>query len=89
MRAADLARLNEPYPEALEPTEEDARAAIGIKLPHWASLESEIFADFVEQQPYGIGWWAPDPGTMRHAAHAGARGRGGRSLPEGATSLQA
>jgi hypothetical protein len=65
MRAADLARLNEPYPEALEPTEEDARAAIGIKLPHWASLESEIFADFVEQQPYGIGWWAPDPGTSR------------------------
>jgi hypothetical protein len=65
MRPADLARLNEPYPEALEPTEEDARAAIGIKLPHWASLESEIFADFVEQQPYGIGWWAPDPGTSR------------------------
>ena len=65
MRAADLARLSEPYPEALEPTEEDARAAIGIKLPHWASLESEIFSDFVEQQPYGIGWWAPDPGTSR------------------------
>jgi hypothetical protein len=65
MRAADLARLSEPYPEALEPTEEDARAAIGIKLPHWASLESEIFADFVEQRPYGIGWWAPDPGTSR------------------------
>lgn len=33
MRAADLARLNEPYPEALEPTEEVARAALGIKLP--------------------------------------------------------
>jgi len=33
MRAADLARLNELYPEALEPTEEDVRAAIGIKLP--------------------------------------------------------
>ena len=65
MKPADLARLNEPYPEALEPTEEDARAAIGIKLPHWASLESEIFSDFVEQQPYGIGWWAPDPGTSR------------------------
>ena len=65
MRAADLARLNELYPEVLEPTEEDARAAIGIKLPHWASLETEIFADFVEQQPYGIGWWAPEPGTSR------------------------
>jgi len=65
MRAADLARLNEPYPEDLEPTDEDARAAIGIRLPHWASLESEVFADLVEQQPYGIGWWAPAPGTSR------------------------
>ena len=55
MRAADLARLNEPYPDTLEPTEEDARAAIGIKLTKWASLENEVFADFVEQQPYGIG----------------------------------
>lgn len=65
MRAADLARLNELYPEAIEPTEADARAAIGVKQPHWASLESEIFADFIEQQPYGIGWWAPGPGTSR------------------------
>jgi hypothetical protein len=65
MRAADLARLNEPYPDTLEPTEEDARAAIGIKLTKWASLENEVFADFAEQQPYGIGWWAPDPGTSR------------------------
>jgi hypothetical protein len=65
MRATDLARLSEPYAEHLEPTEEDARAAIGLKLPHWASLESEIFADFVERQPYGIGWWAPAPGISR------------------------
>jgi len=65
MRSADFARLNQPYPKAMEPTEADARAAIGIKLPHWASLESEIFADFVEQRPYGIGWWAPGPGTQR------------------------
>ena len=65
MRAADLTRLNELYPEAMEPTEADARAAIGVKQPHWASLEGEIFADFVEQQPYGIGWWAPGPGTSR------------------------
>ena len=65
MRAADLIRLNEAYPEALEPTEEDARAAIGIKLPHSTTLEGGVLADFVEQQPYGIGWWAPDPGTSR------------------------
>ncbi len=65
MRAADVARLNEPYPEAMEPTDEDARAAIGIKLPHWACLENNVFADLVEQQPYGIGWWAPSPSTSQ------------------------
>ena len=41
------------------------KAAIGVKQPHWASLGREIFADFAEQQPYGIGWWAPGPGTSR------------------------
>ncbi len=65
MRAADLARLNQPYPEDLEPSETDARAALGVDLPHWSSLETEILNDFVEQQPYGIGWWAPAPGTSR------------------------
>jgi hypothetical protein len=40
-------------------------ASIGVKLPHWAALESEIFSDFTEQPPYGIGWWAPGPGTSR------------------------
>jgi hypothetical protein len=65
MRPEDLARLNEPYSENVEPTEADARAAIGVKLPHWIALEDEIFADFSEQSPYGIGWWAPDPGTSR------------------------
>lgn len=65
MRAADLARLNEAYPDGLEPTETDARAALGVDLPRWSSLETEVFGDFVEQQPYGIGWWAPNPGTSR------------------------
>jgi hypothetical protein len=65
MRSADLARLNEPYPDGQEPTETDARAALGVNLPRWSSLETEIFSDFVEQQPYGIGWWAPAPGTSR------------------------
>lgn len=65
MRPEDLARLNEPYPEHVEPIDADARAAIGVNLPHWTALEDEIFADFQEQPPYGIGWWAPDPGTSR------------------------
>jgi hypothetical protein len=65
MRPEDLARLNEPYPEHVEPADADARAAIGVNLPHWTALQDEIFADFAEQSPYGIGWWAPDPGTIR------------------------
>jgi hypothetical protein len=65
MRREDLARLKELYPENIEPTDAEARAAIGINLPRWTALEDEIFADFTEQPPYGIGWWAPDPGTSR------------------------
>jgi hypothetical protein len=65
MRPDDLARLNEPYPDNVEPTEADARAALGISLSRWTALQDEIFADFTEQSPYGTGWWDPDPGTSR------------------------
>jgi hypothetical protein len=59
MRSEDFARLNQPYPENVEPTDADARAASGINLPRWIVLEDEIFGDFTEQPSYGIGWWAP------------------------------
>ena len=65
MRAADLARLSEPYPETLDPTDAEAMAAIPLRLPNWTVLEGEVFADFTEQPPHGIGWWAPEPGTSR------------------------
>jgi hypothetical protein len=65
MRVTDLACLNDPYPEGLDPTEADAMAALGIKLANWTALENEVFADFTEEPPYGIGWWAPNPGTKR------------------------
>lgn len=35
------------------------------KLPSCAALENEVLADLTEQPPYGIGWWAPDPGASR------------------------
>ncbi len=65
MRASDLARLNEPYPENFDPSDSDANAALGTELPHWTVLETDILADFEEQPPYGIGWWTPGPGTSR------------------------
>jgi hypothetical protein len=65
MRPTDLARLNEPYPLGTDPPEAAARTALGMELPHGAALETEILADFTEQPPYGIGWWAPGPGTSR------------------------
>jgi hypothetical protein len=40
-------------------------AALGMELPQWTALETDILADLKEQPPYGIGWWAPDPGTSR------------------------
>jgi hypothetical protein len=65
MRLTDLARLNAPYPEDTDPPEAAAMAALGMELPHWTTLETDIFADFTEQPPYGIGWWAPGSGTSR------------------------
>lgn len=65
MMPDDLARLNEPYPETLEPTDNDAMEAIGLRLSNWTTLENEVWADFTENPPYGVGWWAPDPGTSR------------------------
>jgi hypothetical protein len=65
MRPTDFARLNEPYPEDADPPDEAATAALGMELRHWTALGADILADFTEQPPYGIGWWAPDPGTSR------------------------
>jgi hypothetical protein len=65
MRPTDRARLSEPYPENTDPPDAAAMAALGKELPQWAALETEILADFTEQPPWGIGWWAPDPGTSR------------------------
>jgi hypothetical protein len=65
MRPADFARLNEHYPEDTDPPDAAARAALGLELQRWTALETAMLADFTEEPPYGIGWWAPDPGTSR------------------------
>jgi hypothetical protein len=65
MRRAELSKLTEQYPQHVEPDDAYAMASLGLNLPRWAALQSDIFADFVEGPPYGIRWWAPDPGTSR------------------------
>jgi len=65
MRACDLARLNQPYPEDEDAPDGLAMSALGLPLRRWKELEALIVDDFVEQAPYGIGWWAPHPGTSR------------------------
>jgi hypothetical protein len=34
-------------------------------MRRWKELEALILDDFTEHTPYGIGWWAPHPGTSR------------------------
>ena len=34
-------------------------------MRRWKELEALILDDFAEHHPYGIGWWAPHPGTSR------------------------
>src|SRR5580692_5046401 len=65
MRPADLARLSQPYPVDAEPPDGGAMAALSMELPHWTVLETDILSDFAKHPPYGIGWWAPAPGTSR------------------------
>ena len=63
MRPADIARLSQPYPDG--PDRSTTTRALGVQTPNWEALERRIFNDFTTEQPYGIGWWAPHPGTSR------------------------
>jgi hypothetical protein len=40
-------------------------SALGVPMRRWTELEALILDDFAEHSPYGIGWWAPHPGTSR------------------------
>lgn len=65
MRAADLARLSEAYPDGPDRSISGPTRALGVETPLWDALGERIFADFVIEPPYGVGWWAPHPGTSR------------------------
>jgi hypothetical protein len=63
MRRGDLDRLNRPYPAQGRP-ERRLGEALGVALPAVADLHDAISAD-LDERIYGIGWWAPHPGTSR------------------------
>ena len=65
MRPADIARLSQPYPDGPDKRTTGPTRALGVQTPNWEELERRIFSDFTTEQPYGIGWWAPHPGTSR------------------------
>ena len=39
--------------------------ALGVAVPQWEHFEQGILSDLTTKPPYGIGWWAPSPGTSR------------------------
>lgn len=65
MRASDIARLSEPYKTATDTPSPGPSPALGVDTPTWEQLARMIFADLTTRPPYGIGWWAPHPGTSR------------------------
>ena len=65
MRPADVARLSQPYRAGADGSRTELAGALGFETPNWEALERIIFDDLTIEQPYGIGWWAPHPGTSR------------------------
>lgn len=64
MRTEDRRRLEQPY-GAQDPGERALANVLGVSTPNLDRLSDEILADLVVDTPYGIGWWAPHPGTSR------------------------
>ena len=63
MRSQDAARLEIPFSPSDDP-EIAFPKAVGIDTPEVELLYREIFND-LDDKIFGIGWWAPHPGTSR------------------------
>lgn len=63
MRTTDLNSLTRPFGVGDEP-ELAFPQAIGVNVPEVETLYREIFND-LDDTNYGVGWWAPHPGTSR------------------------
>ena len=64
MRATDRARLSQPYPNNTIPPDRRLADALQVRLPTLHQLHDEIEGD-LDTTLFGIGWWAPHPGTSR------------------------
>lgn len=65
MRRSDIDRLAIPYDgDENSPTPGPA-SALGVDIPAWGKLERSILGALTTSPPYGVGWWAPHPGTSR------------------------
>ena len=63
MTPTDIERLNKEYP-AGEPREGRLARALRVDVPIWRELGNEILDD-LDEHVFGVGWWAPHPGTSR------------------------
>src|SRR5438034_7242611 len=63
MPRADIERLSREY-SAGEPREGRLARALQVDIPVWRELGDEIFRD-LDHHVFGVGWWAPGPGTSR------------------------
>ena len=63
MRTADLENLRRPFMAGDDP-ELAFPLAIGVNVPEVEALYREIFND-LDETNFGVGWWAPHPGTSR------------------------
>ncbi len=63
MRREDNEKLQQPY-SAATPINDRFADALGVRLPAVRELSEEVFGD-LDETAYGIGWWAPHPGTSR------------------------
>src|SRR6266404_307782 len=63
MTRADIERLSRQY-SADEPRQGRLAKALQVDLPVWRQLGDAILGDF-DDHVFGVGWWAPKPGTSR------------------------
>ena len=63
MRSSDIIRLSQPYGGDPDVPTPGPASVLDVAMPTLDELLAAILADLSTDSPYGIGWWAPHPGT--------------------------